>query len=318
MGWKEFLGPRGKDEYDNQAIEIYNDWVHMINSDAEREVFVKKGLDPDFMNEFCFYPIEHWDRLIQWAKNYYAEQEAPNYRDRLKRATLLRIGVDPEFMESVNDPCYPNVWMQGNALTGAYHEAVNDWMDNSPTFDEVSFGLNSFSNAIVIRNDKDFEVQENARTMTFIPSDQADFLDEEQYEDEEDDLIDGEDDLPDEEEMIPLDEFLARMDAEYEEEMRSRGNPVDGYEITAPNGETHIYPIPNPSFIAQLKAGINLPGCDRYGNKLHPNDPKVRYEQEKREQEERDLEMQMLEEEDEYNNACEMAFIHGGDPEDYL
>ena len=214
-------------------------------------------------------------------------------------------------MESVNDPCYPNVWMQGNALTGAYHEAVNDWMDNSPTFDEVSFGLNSFSNAIVIRNDKDFEVQENARTMTFIPSDQADFLDEEQYEDEEDDMSE-------EEEMIPLDEFLARMDAEYEEEMRSRGNPVDGYEITAPNGETHIYPIPNPSFIAQLKAGINLPGCDRYGNKLHPNDPKVRYEQEKREQEERDLEMQMLEEEDEYNNACEMAFIHGGDPEDYL
>ena len=60
----------------------------MVNSDAEREVFVKKGLDPDFMNEFCFYPIEHWDRLIQWAKNYYAEQEAPNYRDRLKRATL--------------------------------------------------------------------------------------------------------------------------------------------------------------------------------------------------------------------------------------
>lgn len=314
MGWKEFLGPREKDEYDNQAIGIYNDWVQMINSDAEREVFVKKGLDPDFMNEFCFYSIEHWDRLIQWAKNYYAEQEAPDYRDRLKRATLLRIGVDPEFMESVNDPCYPNVWMQGNALTGAYHEAVNDWMDNSPTFDEVSFGLNSFSNAIVIRNDKDFEVQENARTMTFIPSDQADFadfLDEEQYEDEEDDM-------PEEEEMIPLDEFLARLDAEYEEEMQSRGNPVDGYEITAPNGETHIYPIPNPSFIAQLKAGINLPGCDRYGNKLHPNDPKVRYEQEKREQEERDLEMQMLEEEDEYNNACEMAFIHGGDPEDYL
>lgn len=318
MGWKEFLGPREKDEYDNQAIGIYNDWVQTINSDAEREVFVKKGLDPDFMNEFCFYSIEHWDRLIQWAKNYYAEQEAPNYRDRLKRATLLRIGVDPEFMESVNDPCYPNVWMQGNALTGAYHEAVNEWMDNSPTFDEVSFGLNSFSNAIVIRNDKDFEVQENARTMTFIPSDQADFLDEEQYGDEEDDLIDDEDDLAEEEEMIPLDEFLARMDAEYEEEMRSCGNPVDGYEITAPNGETHIYPIPNPSFIAQLKAGINLPGCDRYGNKLHPNDPKVRYEQEKREQEERDLEMQMLEEEDEYNNACEMAFIHGGDPEDYL
>ena len=201
MGWKEFLGPREKDEYDNQAIGIYNDWVQMINSDAEREVFVKKGLDPDFMNEFCFYSIEHWDRLIQWAKNYYAEQEAPNYRDRLKRATLLRIGVDPEFLESVNDPCYPNVWMQGNALTGAYHEAVNDWMDNSPTFDEVSFGLNSFSNAIVIRNDKDFEVQENARTMTFIPSDQvdfADFLEEEQYEDEEDDM-------PEDEEMIPLD-----------------------------------------------------------------------------------------------------------------
>lgn len=309
MGWKEFLGPRGKDEYDNQAIEIYNDWVYMINSDVEREVFVKKGLDPDFMNEFCFYPIEHWDRLIQWAKNYYAEQEAPNYRDRLKRATLLRIGVDPEFMESVNDPCYPNVWMQGNALTGAYHEAVNDWMDNSPTFDEVSFGLNSFSNAIVIRNDKDFEVQENARTMTFIPSDQADFMDEEQYEDEEDDMSE-------EEEMIPLDEFLAQMDAQYEEEMR--GNPTDGYVITAPNGETHIYPTPNPRFAFQLKQGVNLLGCDRYGNKLHPNDPKVQEERAQREREEQELQMQMFEEEERYNDAVFKAGMYGGKPEDYL
>lgn len=59
MGWKEFLGPRGKEEYDNQAIEIYNEWVQMINSNVEREWFVKKGLDPDFMNEFCFYLIRN-------------------------------------------------------------------------------------------------------------------------------------------------------------------------------------------------------------------------------------------------------------------
>ena len=32
MAWKEFLGPRGKDEYDNKAIEIYNDWVNMVHS----------------------------------------------------------------------------------------------------------------------------------------------------------------------------------------------------------------------------------------------------------------------------------------------
>ena len=45
--------------------------------------------------------------------------------------------------------------------------------------------------------------------------------------------------MSEEEEMIPLDEFLARMDTEYEEEMRSRGNPVDGYEITAVIGMDH-------------------------------------------------------------------------------
>ena len=100
------------------------------------------------------------------------------------------------------------------------------------------------------------------------------------------------------------------------------GNPEDGYWITAPNGETHLYPVPNPRFYLQLKEGIYLPGCDRYGNKLHPRDSQVIYElEQKREREERWHERMIRDmdaEEERYNEAEEMAFLHGGKPEDYL
>lgn len=305
MNWSNLMKTLKKDDLDKQAIVKHNEWVTLRINNAPREEIVSQGYDPDILNEFCFYPVNEWDRLIKWAKEYYGEEEDP-FDLRILRAGLLLCGIDPELTAFIEDPCLPNTWSEGKFLMDAYNHAAYQWQDNAPRFDEVSFGVNSFSGVTTVRNDKDYGYSEEARTLTLFPAN------EEPVPHEEEALSFAEEP----EEGISLDEMLAQMDAQYEEEMR--GNPTDGYVITAPNGETHIYPTPNPRFTFQLKQGVNLLGCDRYGNKLHPNDPKVQEERAKREREEQELQMQMFEEEERYNDAVFKAGMYGGKPEDYL
>ena len=70
MSWLDFMDTQERDEYDEKALEKYREWNTMACNDVVREVFIGKRYDPDMLNEFCFYPMEMWDRLIQWSKQY--------------------------------------------------------------------------------------------------------------------------------------------------------------------------------------------------------------------------------------------------------
>lgn len=301
MNWLDIMEKQRRDEYDEQAMEKHREWESLANNHAERKEFVRKGYDPDMLNEFCFYPPELWGKLIQWFR-LCASQEEEEMNKKIMRAGILNVRMDPDAMLGSEDPTEADVWIEGRFLLERFYQAAEEWQDREPALDKVSFGLNLLSGGFLVRNDKDFETREEARTLVFLPPEENE--ESAKYEEEE-----------------PEDQGEPDLWNLFEHE-EPCGNPEDGYWITAPNGETHLYPKPDPLFYAMLRDDVHLIGHDRYGNTLHPNDPQFQYELQQSELEEIRRHERMIqdmdEQEQEYNDACEMAFLHGGKPEDYL
>lgn len=119
MNWRELMNTDVElDEIDNKALEKFNEWVSMAEGDFTREDCIRKSYDPEMLNEFCFYPMKYWGRLIQWAEDFYDEYE-PSYQFKMIRASYLLTKVDPSMIqfaehESMLDPNYqgPSFVMQ--------------------------------------------------------------------------------------------------------------------------------------------------------------------------------------------------------------
>ena len=100
MNWRELMDTDiDRDEVDEKALECFNEWVQLWENEAPREEFIKKSLDPDMINEFCYYPIEYWGRLIEWAKEHDEMMDMP-YEYRIVRASYLMTKVDPDILAS--------------------------------------------------------------------------------------------------------------------------------------------------------------------------------------------------------------------------
>lgn len=113
MNWRELMDTDiDRDEVDGKALECFNEWVQLWENEAPREEFIKKSLDPDMINEFCYYPIEYWGRLIEWAKEHDEMMDMP-YEYRIVRASYLMTKVDPDIIHFANDPSQVNPEYQG-------------------------------------------------------------------------------------------------------------------------------------------------------------------------------------------------------------
>lgn len=112
MNWRELIDTDIElDEVDNRAIHNFNEWAGMYENGVTREDFIRKSYDPDILNEFCYYPMEHWGRLIEWAKDFY-DKEDISYQYRMIRAAYLLTHVDPSMIQFADtaeelDPEYP-------------------------------------------------------------------------------------------------------------------------------------------------------------------------------------------------------------------
>ena len=126
MNWRERMDVLAdkKDAIDEKALEKFNEWVSMAEGDFTREDCVQKGYDPEILNEFCFYPLRHWGRLIEWANEEFDEYE-PSYQFKMIRASYLLSKVDPSIVQFVNRECDLDPNHQGPAfvLQVEEHEA---------------------------------------------------------------------------------------------------------------------------------------------------------------------------------------------------
>ena len=102
MTWRERMDVHvDRDEIDEKAIENFKEWVSMAEGDFTREDCIRKGYDPDLLNEFCFYPLRHWGRLIEWATEEPDEFE-PSYQFKMIRASYILSKVDPSIVQFAN------------------------------------------------------------------------------------------------------------------------------------------------------------------------------------------------------------------------
>lgn len=147
MSWLEYVQTIEAYDVDVEAIRRHNDAIALFNENADRSAFLQNGYDPDLVNEFCYYPIEEWGTLIQWATNEYNDEGA--YKSRLLRASLIMAGLDPDVVEYVQNPTASNVLHDGETLMGIYQHWSRENGVNYP-FEQVRFGFNSFSGAITI------------------------------------------------------------------------------------------------------------------------------------------------------------------------
>ena len=145
MNWLEYVQTIEAYDVDVEAVEKYNESFTMYQNNAERAEFLQKGYDPDLINEFCYYPIEEWGNLIQWAINEYNDEV--EYKGRLLRASLIMTGLDPEVVGYVQNPYSSNVLHDGQTLMDVYHLYNREHGTTYP-FEYMKFGFNSFSGAI--------------------------------------------------------------------------------------------------------------------------------------------------------------------------
>ena len=102
MTWRERMDVlTDKDAIDEKALEKFNEWVSMAEGDFTREDCINKGYDPEILNEFCFYPLRHWGRLIEWA-NEEEDPYEPSYQFKMMRASYILSKVDPAILQLVN------------------------------------------------------------------------------------------------------------------------------------------------------------------------------------------------------------------------
>lgn len=147
MSWIEYVQTIEAYDVDVEAVNKYNESCALANNNAGRTEFLQRGYDPDCVNEFCYYPIEEWGTLIQWATNEYDDEGA--YKVRLLRASLILAGLDPDVVDYVQNPTSSNVIHEGQILMDIYkHWSKENGVNYS--FEQVRFGFNSFSGAITI------------------------------------------------------------------------------------------------------------------------------------------------------------------------
>lgn len=102
MNWRERMDSGiTLDAVDEKALEKFNEWVEMAQGDFTRDDCIRKGYDPEILNEFCFYPMKYWGRLIEWASKEPDEYE-PSYQFKIIRASYILTKVDPSIVQLVN------------------------------------------------------------------------------------------------------------------------------------------------------------------------------------------------------------------------
>lgn len=179
MEWSEYIKKANWDEADERAVELHKEYVKLWNDETvPRLDMIKQGFDPEVINEFCLYPIDKWDRLINWAKTFYSDEEI-SFAEKMNRAVLLKyridpagIGVDNETTEKRYQDLLDDIesdevkripitsWWEGSAIKNAYNSILEVCQDNTLTMNDVSFKFNSITSGVVARIDKD--IQNNA------------------------------------------------------------------------------------------------------------------------------------------------------------
>lgn len=177
MEWSEYIRNANRDEADECAVDSYNEYVKLMNDETVLRLdIINQGFDPEVVNEFCFYPIDKWDRLIYWAKTFYSDEEI-SFAEKINRATLLKYRIDPAEIECVDGETFTKrqqdlqedieseevkripvtEWWTGSVIKDTYNSVLKACQDNTLTMDDVSFKFNSIVSGVVARNDKDNE-----------------------------------------------------------------------------------------------------------------------------------------------------------------
>lgn len=183
MEWSEYIKKANWDEADERAVELHKEYVKLWNDETvPRLDMIKQGFDPEVENEFCLYPIDKWDRLINWAKTFYSDEEI-SFAEKMNRAVLLKYRIDPAGIECVDNETFEKrrqdllddieseevrripviSWWEGRAIKNAYNSVLETCQDNTLTMNDVSFKFNSITSGVVARNDKDIENNEPVR-----------------------------------------------------------------------------------------------------------------------------------------------------------
>jgi len=105
MSWYEEITKKvNLTEDDSSALKKHDMWQELVNKEASVEEFIQQMVDPDIDNEFCYYNIEDWDKLIRRAKEDPTDSEQMAFKFRLLRASLVCLGIDPETAGINNKP----------------------------------------------------------------------------------------------------------------------------------------------------------------------------------------------------------------------
>ena len=152
MNWRERMDVHvDRDAIDEKALEKFNEWVSMAEGDCTREECIAKGYDPEILNEFCFYPLKYWGRLIDWANEEAEDEFEPSYQYKMIRASYLLTKVDPSIIQftETEDRIDPN--HNGPVFVKQYEEmevspegkrllrrlsGMESWLNQLNAFDE--------------------------------------------------------------------------------------------------------------------------------------------------------------------------------------
>lgn len=206
MQWTEYIGQINRDEIDNNAIERYSFWRSEIvaiatacdNSMDRRKMICFCSLDPDILNEFCFYSPQYWDRLINWAKMFYNENDY-SYEKKLQRAIMIMYGTDPDI---IPDEDVPHLWWNGGEFEELYKSAMEDWNDYSVPFENLVFAFNRFSGVLLMEVKDDRNKGYQTVNFEFPPDLNAIIFGEESQDPIH--IAIGEENIDDESEWIPM------------------------------------------------------------------------------------------------------------------
>lgn len=174
MTWREWMQQGVEmDEVDREAVRRAVQWQRYTASKAPRETFLDANMDPDMENEFCYYPIAAWDRLISFGWKNYQKVDGIDFAGRLTRAVLIKkVGVDPQEIGDVmnrSNELQERVFatITGGMMLELYQKmaaARRQAGVDTPPFEQVTFF-----------------VFQNAENMMVSPTRTLDFMPEEDY-----------------------------------------------------------------------------------------------------------------------------------------
>jgi hypothetical protein len=207
MQWTEYIQQINRDEIDNDAIERYSFWRSQIVATANacdsmerRKMISFYRLDPDILNEFCFYMPQYWDRLINWAKMFYKENDF-SYEKKLQRAIMIIYGTDPDIIPDEDVPC---LWWNGGEFEELHKSAMEYWNDYSVPFENLVFSFDRFSGTLLmeVKDDRNRGYQTTPADFVFPPDLKAIIFGEESQDPFY--ITIGEENIDDESEWIPM------------------------------------------------------------------------------------------------------------------